>query len=232
MKKRYFLFFLLSFSFLFSACGEMEEQEEPVQITMPYDSYDYTVGGDWTIDELVDHLEELGFTKIETDTYSLDEYKPRQIKSIEIDGEDSFDQGKRFYSNDEVEILYYNFDYVLTPDNCEELNAFLSGESTDYMKFAEEYDGRTVAFDAYVTYAESYMGGTSYIIEVSAGDYSEDNGNKPIIRIDVETVTPTPYIDKDVKVGYNVAVFGKVGKGKSEYFNMLWIDASRLEIRE
>lgn len=41
----------------------------------------------------------------------------------------------------------------------------------DYLKFAKAYDERYVEFNAYVNNHITYDGDTSYIIEVTGGDY-------------------------------------------------------------
>ena len=216
----------LLFSFLL-VCLTSCSNEPVFEIEMPHDDYFYEEG-EWTVEELISCFEEMGFTNIETEAHTASDYEFDEIQNIKIDGGMfGFEQGDVFMSNDKVEIGYYDLVPNLTIDNCPDLEEILSGGTMEYAYFASHYDGQYVEFDANVVEAYSYMGGTSFIIEVCGGDYSPDSSEKQAIRIDVETMTDYDgrYINEYVDVGDNVKVIGEVVMSKSEYYEMLFIDA-------
>lgn len=227
MKKIKWFIGVLFLSTMLVACSRSDVKD----IAMPYSSNDYETGG-WTLNDLVEHLTELGFTNIKTSEYSISNYEPDEIFLIEIDSKwKGFDEGHVFSSNDKVKIKHYNFDSILTSDNCSDLEKILSGESTDYMSFANKYDGQFVEFNAHVVSSYSYLGGTSYVITVEGGDYSVDNIERQEIKIDVDSVTRGEYINKEVKEGNNVRVVGKIDESYSKYYKMLYVDAGYLDVR-
>ena len=209
------------------------ESDEP-QITMPNYSWYYDDG--WTVEELVSHFEQLGFTNIkiattiDTGTFSKF-HQEGEIYNVEI--EDTFlggwDSGDVFGATSLITVTCYERTPTLTIDNCPDLASILSSKDMMYTDFAEKYDGQFIEFDGYVTTSYSYMGGTSYIIEVTGGDYSENGVNGWFFRVDVEqTVGDEAYINKNIEKGTNVKIIGKIDDYHTDYYDMICIDAAYL----
>ena len=209
------------------------ESDEP-QITMPNYSWYYDDG--WTVEELVSHFEQLGFTNIkiattiDTGTFSKF-HQEGEIYNVEI--EDTFlggwDSGDVFGATSLITVTCYERTPTLTIDNCPDLASILSSKDMMYTDFAEKYDGQFIEFDGYVTTSYSYMGGTSYIIEVTGGDYSENGVNGWFFRVDVEqSVGDEAYINKNIEKGANVKIIGKIDDYHTDYYDMICIDAAYL----
>ncbi len=209
------------------------KSDEP-QITMPNASWYYDEG--WTVEELVSHFEQLGFTNIEIAT-TIDSgtfskfHQKGEIYNVEI--EDTFlggwSEGDTFGATSLITITYYERTPTLTIDDCPDLASVLSSKDMMYTDFAEKYDGQFIEFDGYVTTSYSYMGGTSYIIEVAGGNYSKDSVKGWIFKVDVEqTVGDEAYINKNIEKGTNVKIIGKIDDYYTDYYDMICIDAAYL----
>ena len=259
------LFAFLSAISLFTACGTDTEDDLTVsssdpdnviseenspdeevaptsdKIEMPYSSADYC-GADWTLESLTAHLKELGFTAIETVPCVPDNDKyEANIFEIYIEtglfSTDPWEAGEKYDPDDEITI-YYNEFPLLTVENCPDLLTVLTSRDIDYMTFANKYDGRYVEFNAYVTSHTTYDGGTSYIINVTGGDYNGETelGNYDaeyydglIIRIGDRTWRNN--INESVEEGDNVFVSGKIDASWCEYYKMLYVECRDLSIR-
>lgn len=233
MKRAHFIFiFLINailFVLFFTGCSEDLSGNSIVEIEMPHDNYYYETEN-WTLESLITHLKDLGFSNIKTVSYSATEYEPSEVRSISIGYELGFDEGDVFRSSDKVTITYFTFEGFHTIDNCPALADILSGKSFDYVPFAEQYDGVVVEFDAVVTHSSSYLGGTGHIIEVCGGDIIDNSQNKQAIRVCLD-VPLDRYINKDVQEGDLVHIVGTVSARDSDYFDMLYIDASYFKKR-
>ncbi len=208
------LFFLLFLSTYFSACAKADAFE----IFMPYASYQYE-NGSWTIDGLVAHLKELGFTDIETEEYTPTGYEDDEIYRLVIDNARfGFDINEKFDSNSEVKIGYYVLEPNLTTVTCKELDTIFSTnpENMDRAQtlsdFSDTYKGKYMEFDAVITEAFSDVEGTQYFISLSAGDYASDENVLFWINgasLNGLGITEN-YFDKYVKVGEKVHVIAQV----------------------
>ena len=238
--KRVLLTVLLLLCLMLSACTI----NIPTDITMPYSSRDYETG-EWTVDELKEHLKELGFTDIKTvghESYfgeyshsvycvqiAVDSWK---TDSIFTEYED-FTKGGVVSSKNEVLIDYYYTPKALTIENCPDLAEILlgseDGESMDFIAFANKYDGQYVRFDAYIHEHTTYMGGSKHIINVVAGDSFVEAPKGCIVRIGDQSWGNS--IDESVVEGQLVKVYGKVDASQSDYFKMLYIETLALKAR-
>ena len=207
--------------------------DEP-KITMPHYSGYYDDG--WTVERLVEHFEELGFinvvTKTVVDSGMFEEFHQEgEVYNVEIEDTTlgSWNSGDVFGATSQITIHYYERTYTLTVDNCSDLESILSSRDMMYSDFAERYDGQFIEFDGCVQTSYSYMGGTSYVISVSGGNYNSDGASGWIIRVDVEqTVGDEKYIDKNINKGSNVKVIGKIDDYYTDYYDMICIKAAYL----
>lgn len=226
MKKIIVLFFLISM-LLFSGCDTTH-----TEIVMPHDS-SYYDEYDGTLDELVKHFEDLGFTDIETTASSYSGYARNIIDFVSAKGYwTGFKEGDTLYSYDTIEIHYYDQCNNLTVDNCPDLASFLAGEM-DYMAFAEKYDGKYIEFDGCITYYSAFMDNTSFVIKATGGDY-EDNSkpNRPTINVDGNNLlnpSPDTSVNRNIGEAKNVKIIGEVSRHQSEYYNHLDITAVYLQ---
>lgn len=212
--------------FAFSACdfSDIEgdsSKDTPTTITMPYNSTDYT---NWDIDSLVKHFQDLGFTNIEKTPHKPDDDNYREnIFDVQIKkgwlSEDPWEAGEKFKSDKKISIIYNQFP-LLTTDNCPELSLILENRTEiNAEEFVNNYDGRYVEFNAYVSYHTYEY--TIRIIQVRGGDYSSNNTSGYQIYIgdrdwDAE-------IDTSVEVGDNVLVSGKIDASWTEYYGTVYV---------
>lgn len=198
----------------FSGCSKADAFE----ITMPYSSYQYE-NGVWTIDELVTHLKELGFTDIETEEYTPKGYEDDEIYRLVIDNARfGFDIHEDFASDAEVKIGYYVLEPNLTTITCKELDSIFSTppSETDRTRmlsdFVKKYEGKYMEFDATITEAFSDVDDTQYFISLSAGDYASDKN--VLFWINGASLSglgiTDDYFDKYVKVGGKVHIIAQV----------------------
>lgn len=227
----------LILAFILSGCGDYEstpdvESNPVVDIVMPNDT-NYYQTEDWTVENLIKEFESLGFTNIVTKYMGTPfEYRYGPVHTVSIDHEMfAWDEGDIYRSNDEVEISYYDPTPTLTSENCPELADILTGETSSWLKFAEEYDGQYIEFDGCVVERINDEISNDHIIYVCGGDFSSQT-NKQQIRL---TYTST---DSDVEmhvfygsVGNNYKIIGKVDLDDSEYYNMLTIETVLVEDR-
>ena len=207
--------------------GNSENFNPDESITMPNSAFDY-IESEWTIDSLIKHFEELGFTNIKTYPCDPDDDKYKKnifeiyIKTGWLTSE-PWEKGEAFDADAEIKI-YYNEYPLLTVDNCPDLVTVLTSETMSYTAFCNKYDGRYVEFDAYVVEHLTYDGGTSHIIEVAG-----ENHNGLVIRIGDRTWGNN--INKSVKVGDHVRVSGRIDASWAKYFKCLYVETLDLSRR-
>lgn len=218
--------------------------EKPVttSIVMPYGSDDYC-SEEWTLESLVAHLTDHGFTNITTvacdpddDRYKLNIFEIYIATGLFSD--DPWVAGETHKSDAEISI-YYNEAPLLTIENCPDLVTVLTSKDMSYLTFANEYDGRYVEFDAYVSYHDTYDGGTSHIISVLGGNYdgvseigSPDSSVYSSVSIRIGDRTWGNDINTSVELGDAVRVSGKIDESWSEYYNELYVETLTLSRRQ
>ena len=207
---------------------ETTSQDGTSKIKMEH-SDTYYEDGSWSLEKTIDHFKKMGFINVETKVES-DFFIDDTVFDIEIDtgwlNEDGFNEGDTFNPEDTVEIYYYSTDFLLTTENCSDLATVLNSDDTDYMTFANKYNGQYVAFDAYVVEHVSAFSGTSGYINVAGGNYSKNESLGHVIRIGDRTWGNN--IDKEVKECQNVRVIGKIDSSWCEYYEMLYVECEYL----
>lgn len=231
MKKIYAIMLIVLMCCL-TACDSESSGSSGGKIEMPKSAEDYC-GSEYTIDELTEYFEDLGFTNIRTVACEPDEDKYRKnIFEIYIEtglfSTDPWKAGEKYDADAEISI-YYNEEPLLTVDNCEDLVTVLNSTDMDYMTFANKYDGRYVEFNAYVYDHSTYDGGTSHIIDVAGGDKVSDKALGLIIRIGDRTWGNS--IDESVEKGQLVVVSGKIDASWCEYYKQLYVECEELKRR-
>lgn len=210
----------------------------PYDIIMPYSIEEYE-NGDWTGEKLVEHFETLGFHHIKVTT--VPEYFGNYEQEIinvyfEIDSETSvydFNKGDVLNSMDKVYIRYYYTPDALTIDECPDLAEILLGsddsELMDYMAFAKKYDGEYIRFDGYVYSTTTFLGEEGHSIYVGGGDYTENGPGGYYIKIG--DISNPSGIDKSVKEGQHVRVYGKIDESWSAYYDTVYVETYAMEAR-
>ena len=201
------------------------------KIEMPNSSAYYEKNFNWTVDSLIAHFKELGFTVFEkipcepdNDKYKYDIFEVTIEDSWISSG--SWEKGDKFDGDDKIKI-YYNENPMLTIENSEALKLFLNGEShMDYEWFSEVHDGDYVEFIGCVYYHDTYNSGLDHIIEVVEGRSLEYNENKSIVYIG--DITGYDNIDYSVDVGDIVSISGKIDADLSKYFKKFYVETLTL----
>ena len=121
------------------------------KIVMPYSSVDYC-GEDWTLEELTEHLTELGYTNLSAVACDPDDRRYKSnIFEVTIEtglfSAGPWEAGEEFKADAEISI-YYNEFPLLTVENCPDLWAVLYNKEASGEDFAIKYDGRYVEFEA------------------------------------------------------------------------------------
>lgn len=181
MKIRNIAFVLVFFLLLFVCTGCA------TGVSMPYSSNEYKEL-DWSVEELVAHFEELGFSDIKTDVWeTFDENQARICRvAIEDTSADSwfteykdFDKDEEFGTHLEIYISAYTLVPTLTVDNCAEFAELVTMDSENPEKpeslasFMQTHDGDYLEFDGIITdwYDELWFaGGVSFTISVEGSD--------------------------------------------------------------
>lgn len=215
--------------------------DEP-QITMPNYSWYYDDG--WTVEELILHFEQLGFTNIETattvDSGTFSEFHQEgEVYNIEI--EDTFlggwSSGDVFGATSLITITYYERTPTLTIENCPDLAKVLSSRDIMYTDFAEKYDGQFIEFDACIISFVEDVTGKIVSINVCGGDVTSntfDNSDIAglIIRLDTElTAGDETYIHTDFEKGAKVKVIAKVDDYHTDYYKSICAKAAYIVAR-
>ena len=210
--------------------SEENSDSSTAKIVMPQSANDY-IGSEWTIDALIDHFRDLGFTNIKTVPCNPDDSKYKMnIFELSIEtglfSTGTWDVGEEFDSGAEISI-YYNEFPLLTIDNCSDLEAVLTGnDNMGYLSFCEKYDGRYVEFDAYVTSHLTYNSGIDHVIDV-AGRYSEIGPSGMAIRIG--DVLSDSMINYAVQEGDQVKVSGRIDLRQAKYFKEIYVETIYLD---
>ena len=223
----------LALSSLLCGCGNYESLEvQPSESSsnsqsaeMPYSSQAYCEM-DWTLESLESHFRELGFHDFEEhpvepddDDYNRNIYELYH-KSLLFDN--SWEAGAQLDS-DETIIVFYNEQPTWTLESCPDLASALAGTS-DYLEFAEKYDGQYVSFDAYVSYQLTTA--TLDDIIYVARDYSSAQADSVSIRVGNGTHGNT--VRGATPVGTKVHLEGRVSKRWSEFYKTLYIEGRTL----
>lgn len=204
-----------------------EEAVAPVeQGVMPYSSEEYCTM-DWTLGSIEEHFRELGFESFEEnpvepgdDDYSRNIYD-LYVKSFIFT--DPWEAGDQLDPDDTI-VIYYNESPALTVDSCPDLERMVEC-ADDYLGFAEEYDGRYVSFDAYVSYQLTTFT-NDYIIMVSGENYEENQSHDRTIYIGNRTWNNA--VQGSTPVGTRVHVEGRIDLDFSEYYDQLYVEGLKL----
>ena len=215
--------------------------DEP-QITMPNYSWYYDEG--WTVEGLISHFEQLGFTNIETaetiDSGTFSKFHQEgEIYNVEI--EDTFlggwNSGDVFGATSLITITYYERTPTLTIENCPDLASILSSKDMMYTDFAEKYDGQFIEFDACITSFVEDVTGKIVSISVCGGDVASntfDNSDIAglIIRLDTElTAGDEAYIHTNFEKGAKVKVIAKIDDYHTDYYKTICAKAAYIVAR-
>lgn len=210
--------------------SDQSEQAEPAAVEqegMPYGSEEYC-SMDWTLESIEEHFRSLGFNSFEENPVKPeDDDYDRNIYELYVKNgwfsADPWEAGEQLDPDDTI-VIYYNEQPVLTVDSCPDLAQMIE-RADDYLGFAEEYDGKYVAFDAYVSYQLTTFA-NDYIIMVSGEDYEENQSHDWTIYIGdrswdsvVQGATP---------VGTKVHVEGRIDLDYSEYYDQLYVEGMKL----
>lgn len=132
--------------------------------TMPYGSDEYE-NGEWSVEELVSHLEELGFDDIDVQK-SESRYVSEISLQVRVEDTDSdswfteytdFEKGEPLRTWREVQIIVTTPIPVLTVDNTPDLADTLkkrsgsSEENDAWRAFMKEHNGEYIEFDGIIT---------------------------------------------------------------------------------
>lgn len=204
-----------------------EEAAAPVeQGVMPYSSEEYCTM-DWTLESIEEHFRELGFDSFEEnpvepgdDDYNRNIYE-LYVKSFIFS--DPWKAGDQLDPDDTI-VIYYNESPTLTVDSCPDLARMVEC-ADDYLDFAEEYDGRYVSFDAYVSYQLTTFT-NDYIIMVSGENYEENQSHDWTIYIGDRTWDNA--VQGSTPVGTRVHVEGRIDLDFSEYYDQLYVEGLKL----
>ncbi len=180
--KKYLTPFLLAILTLLFTCTGCSVEE----ISMPYGSADYK-NGEWTVDSLVDHLEELGFSDIEV-TNVFDSFGEERIEVYNVTIEDTssdswfteykaFKKGESYGTWLKIKIETHTFIPTLTTSNCSDFSELMAFEdSTEKNEainsFMSAHNGEYIEFEGTITdwYDELFWVGIDFSISV------EDSG--------------------------------------------------------
>lgn len=175
MKKRILFHLICSFTlFLFVGC-------DTSGVSMPYGSEEYE-NGDWTVEELIEHFEELGFSDIET-INTLEYFGDEEIGIYNVTIEDtssdslfteyrSFEKGEELGTWLKLKIETYTAIPTLTIDNCSEFSELTkmknsSSEQGELISaFMNSHNGEYLEFDGIITdwYDEMFWTSVSFTI--------------------------------------------------------------------
>lgn len=146
-------------------------------ITMPYSSKEYA-NGEWTIEELEKHFEELGFTEIEVIGNTTEVIGVLAENDEELF--ESFEKGAEIPASREIWIeTAFEITPPITVENSPEFAYFVengidSPENTDaWIAFLEEHEGDLIEFDGTITdwYDEMFWVRISFSIAIEDSEY-------------------------------------------------------------
>ena len=171
---------ILILSILLFACTGCD-----VGTTIPYSSDEYE-NGEWSVEELVEHFEELGFTDIEIEEKTTFDESKERIQVVVADDSDSwfssyrdFEKGETISTIRKIIIRATTLTPVLTVENSPEFADFakngLDSENNTiaWTTFLEEHNGEALEFDGIITnwYDEFwYISGVDCTIAVEGNE--------------------------------------------------------------
>lgn len=204
----------------------------PWDITIPHDSSDYYADGtryfydfSWTVETLIEHFRGLGFSNIVVEEWSHNDFYYDKIYRVEIDGDGHFDKGDVFKSSCQVKVFVSAPNTTLTADNCDELEAILTGKNPNHSAFAEKYDGKVIEFDGYISSSYGYNAGIDHVVYVSYGE-PNDSSDNPKMRIETEGLSISNryvYVSPDEMT--KVHVVAEVDEYYTDYYKCLHLKA-------
>lgn len=208
------------------ASGPEEATTSVEQGVMPYSSEEYCTM-DWTLESIEDHFRELGFDSFEENPVEPeDDDYDRNIYELYVKSfifTDPWEAGDQLDTDDTI-VIYYNEQPTLTVESCPDLGRMVEC-ADDYLTFAEEYDGKYVAFDAYVSYQLTSFTNDN-IIMVSGENYDENQSHDWTIYIGNRTWDNT--VQGGTPVGTRVHVEGRVDLDYSKYYDQLYLEGMTL----
>ena len=207
------------------------ESAEP-QITMPNYSWHYDNG--WTVENLINHFQELGFTNIETATttetgWGAEFHLYGEIFNVTIEDTTlgGWKSGDVFGSTSLITITYYERTPTLTIENCPDLVSILSNRDMTYTEFVEKYDGQFIEFDACITSLVHDVAGAVDAIWVCGGDTINREGH--VIHLDTMlTAGDETYIYTNFEEGATVKVVAKIDDYYADYYDAICAKAAYL----
>lgn len=153
MKKAILTVFAAILLFTLAACSD-------VLITMPYGSKEYR-NDDWTVDGLVEHFNELGFTRVSVENTETHFGEDKlDIYNVKVEDTDAvsvlteymnFEGGESFYSRSKIRIETHTYIPTVTIDNCPEFKALCKSQKPELIDgFMAEHSGEYLEFNARV----------------------------------------------------------------------------------
>ena len=131
--------------------------------TIPYSSDEYE-NGEWTVEELVEHFEELGFSDIEIEEKATFNESEARIQVIVADNSDpmfpsyrSFEKGETISTVRNIIIRATTLIPIMTVENCPEFAEFVkngpdsSNNTEPWTSFLEAHNGEALEFDGTIT---------------------------------------------------------------------------------
>lgn len=156
--------------------AESSKTDKKKEATMPYDNSVYS-GTDWTVEELVDHFEELGFTQIKinkTESFDNDCIYYVGIEDVYANSwlteYKGFKAGETYKTRLEIRIDANERIPTLTVDNCSEFAALVKAGNDESKKevFIKNHLGEYIEFSGTLIdwYDIYFYIGVSFEIEV------------------------------------------------------------------
>ena len=176
MKKAILTVFAAILLFTLAACSD-------VLITMPYGSKEYR-NDDWTVDGLVAHFNELGFTRVSVENTETHFGEDKlDIYNVKVEDTDAvsvlteymnFEGGESFYSRSKIRIETHTYIPTVTIDNCPEFKALCKSQKYELVEeFMEAHVGEYLEFNAKVSkwYDKNFdENGVSFRVMVETGN--------------------------------------------------------------
>ena len=183
MKKVILCTFIIIIAISFLACSF-----EPVEkIVMPYSCDEYE-NGEWTVDELVEHFEGLGFSDINV-TNVMESFGEANVLIQNLTIEDpssdawynryrAFEKGEEFWSGRKIKIETHTYIPTLTVENCSDFAELIemdefSGKIEAVQSFMESHKNEYIEFEGTITdwYDEMHWVGVSFTVSAENSDY-------------------------------------------------------------
>lgn len=182
MRKIGFPLLICSFLlFLFVGC-------DTAAVSMPYGSEEYE-NGDWTVEELINHFEELGFSDInvtnELEIFGNDEIGIYNVLIEDTSSDSLFTEYRTIEKGEEVgnwlkvKIETYTSVPLLTKDNSAEFAELIKMDAPilneTLMSFMDSHNGEYLEFDGTITdwYDDVFWVGVSFTITVENSECLE-----------------------------------------------------------